>query len=90
MKSDCEPDEEIATALDMLVQVLEHLDIEDASVYNYSTALINMKTEKLSLERSLLRLKQVEEQLRDYLASLEHESRLMAQSVVFVHLYTQH
>ena len=87
MKFEYEPDEEISTALEVLAKVLEHLDIQDASVYSYTTALINMKTEKLSLERSLLRIKQVEERLKDYLASLEHESRLMTQSVVFVHLY---
>ena len=90
--------DEIAESLDTLAQVLQILDIPDASftrlvdrtlarlaarfLFNsYSTAITNLTSERFALSRSLSRLKQVEEELKNHLASLQHEHERMKQYV---------
>lgn len=68
---------EILESLDALAQVLRILDIPDASFTSYSTAITNLTTEKFALSRSLSRLRQVEEELKNHLASLKHEYEMM-------------
>jgi len=48
------------------------------SIFNsYSTAITNLTSEKFALSRSLSRLNQVEEELKNHLASLKHEHEMM-------------
>ena len=92
--------DEIVESLDALAQVLQILDIPDASftrlvgmdrtlaslafefLFNsYSTAITNLTSERFALSRSLSRLEQVEEELKNHLASLQHEHEMMKQYV---------
>ncbi|KDR68792.1 hypothetical protein GALMADRAFT_256644 [Galerina marginata CBS 339.88] len=75
-RSDSE--EELVRCIDILARVVEVLDIPDASFASYSTAIDKLTVEKLTLSRSLNRLKQVEDELNHHLASLKHERDLLA------------
>ncbi|PPQ95762.1 hypothetical protein CVT26_015849, partial [Gymnopilus dilepis] len=44
---------------------------------SYSTAIDKLLTEKFEVSRSLNRLKQIEDEMRDHLASLKHECNLL-------------
>lgn len=48
-------------------------------IHSYSTAITNMVTRDMALSRSLDRLAALEDELKTYMASLEHESQLIAQ-----------
>ena len=46
---------------------------------SYSTAITHLNMESFSLDRSLNRLKQVEDKLENHLASINHEYHLIKQ-----------
>lgn len=48
-------------------------------IHSYSTAITNMVTRDMALSRSLDRLAALEDELKAHMASLEHESQLIAQ-----------
>ncbi|KAF8907708.1 hypothetical protein CPB84DRAFT_1768605 [Gymnopilus junonius] len=72
-------DDELLRCMDTLARVVEVLDIPDASYSSYSTAIDQLFEEKFALSRSLNRLRQIEDEMKDHLASLRHEYHLIRQ-----------
>ncbi|KAJ3517836.1 hypothetical protein NLJ89_g261 [Agrocybe chaxingu] len=72
-----EVDEEIEEALTTLAKIVQVLDVPDASFMSYSTAIENLSTQHFALGRSLNRLNNMAEELKDYLESLKHERDLL-------------
>ncbi|KAF8179130.1 hypothetical protein BJ912DRAFT_983094 [Pholiota molesta] len=67
IESEYDNKDQLASSLDVLAQVVNILEIPDASFFNYSQAITKMSSESMALSRSLDRLKAVEEDWNEVL-----------------------
>ncbi|KAF8816606.1 hypothetical protein BYT27DRAFT_7181417 [Phlegmacium glaucopus] len=74
---DGDNNDELVKSLNILTEVVQILGIPDASYTSYSTAITHLTKESFSLDRSLNRLEQVEDELSNHLASIKHEYHLI-------------
>ncbi|KAF9527125.1 hypothetical protein CPB83DRAFT_907928 [Crepidotus variabilis] len=74
---DAEEAQEIQGALETLTRVIHVLNIPDAKFTSYATAINALSEQHLALSRSLVRLRTVENDLKEHLFILQAELRLI-------------